>query len=166
MTHKGWCVVKHQTNKQKLLYKFMDHSCVYHAFATVHCCLVVTWRERADLLTLVCDVYCDFVTFPFGILGSVWYLIVSIPDHCCLSYFESARKSRASLRHVLLPNDVSHSVSRCNVVFYALQKLQIHLNVCDTVQLLAGFPQFNGGKLEEVEYFKYVFVVYCVLESK
>ena len=22
----------------------------------------------------------DFVTFPFGILGQVWYLIVSIPD--------------------------------------------------------------------------------------
>ena len=29
---------------------------------------------------------CDFVTFPFGILGKVLYLIVSIPDHCCLSY--------------------------------------------------------------------------------
>ena len=43
--------------------------------------------ERADLLALVCDVYCEFVTFPFGILGQVWYLIVSIPDPCCLSYF-------------------------------------------------------------------------------
>ena len=31
--------------------------------------------------------YCDFVTFPFGILGQVWYLIVLIPDLCCLSYF-------------------------------------------------------------------------------
>ena len=62
-------------------------SCVSHAFASVHCCLVVTRRERADLLALVCDVYCDFVTFPFGILGQVWYLIVSIPDPCCLSYF-------------------------------------------------------------------------------
>ena len=28
-----------------------------------------------------------FVTFPYGILGQVWYLIVSIPDLCCLSYF-------------------------------------------------------------------------------
>ena len=34
------------------------------------------------------DVYCDFFTFPFGILGQVWYLIVSIPDICCLSYFD------------------------------------------------------------------------------
>ena len=36
---------------------------------------------------LVYDVYCDFDNFPFGILGQVWYLIVSIPDHGCLSYF-------------------------------------------------------------------------------
>ena len=62
-------------------------SCVCHAFTSVHCCLVVTWRERTDLLALVCDVYCDFITFPFGILGPVWYLVVSMPDPCCLSYF-------------------------------------------------------------------------------
>ena len=29
---------------------------------------------------------CVFVTFPCGILGQVWYLIVSIPDLCDLSY--------------------------------------------------------------------------------
>ena len=61
---------------------------VCHAFASVHCCLVVIWRERADLLALVCDVYCDFVTFSFGILEQVWYLIVSIPDPCYLSYWD------------------------------------------------------------------------------
>ena len=31
-------------------------SCVFHAFASVHCCLVVTCWEWADLLALVCDV--------------------------------------------------------------------------------------------------------------
>ena len=62
-------------------------SCVCHAFASLHCCLVVTWRERADPLALVCDVYCYFVTFQIGILGQMWFLIVSIPDPCCLSYF-------------------------------------------------------------------------------
>ena len=30
---------------------------------------------------------CVFVTFPCDILGQVWYLIVSIPDLCRLSYF-------------------------------------------------------------------------------
>ena len=63
-------------------------SCVCHAFVSVLCCLVVTCRERADLFAYVCDVYCDFVTFPFGILGQAWCLIVSIPDPCCLSYYE------------------------------------------------------------------------------
>ena len=29
-----------------------------------------------------------FVTFPCGILGQVWCLIVSIPDLCRLSYLE------------------------------------------------------------------------------
>ena len=30
---------------------------------------------------------CVFVTFPCGFLGRMWYLIVSIPDLCHLSYF-------------------------------------------------------------------------------
>ena len=45
-------------------------SFVSHTFASVHCCLVVTCWERADLLALVGDVYCIFVTFPCGIPGS------------------------------------------------------------------------------------------------
>ena len=61
-------------------------SCVCHAFVLVHCCLVVTIWERADLLALVCDVYCSIDTFPYCILGQVWYLIVSFPDLCRLSY--------------------------------------------------------------------------------
>ena len=44
-------------------------------------------KGRADHLALVCDVYCDFITFLLGILGQVWYLIVSIPDPCCLSHY-------------------------------------------------------------------------------
>ena len=34
-------------------------SCVFHAFASIHCCLVVTCSELADLLALVCD-FCHF----------------------------------------------------------------------------------------------------------
>ena len=30
---------------------------------------------------------CEFVAFPCGILGQVWYLIVSIPDLCTLTFF-------------------------------------------------------------------------------
>ena len=32
--------------------------------ASVYMCFVVTCWERADLLPLVCGVYCEFVTFP------------------------------------------------------------------------------------------------------
>ena len=56
--------------------------CVCHAFASVHCNLVVACWERADLLAFLCD----FVAFPCDILGQVWYLIVLIPDLCHLSY--------------------------------------------------------------------------------
>ena len=71
----------------------MDHLCYlclvfFKVFVSVHCCLVVTCWERADLLALLCDVNC-VVTFPCGIMGQVWYLIVSIPDLCRLSYFLS-----------------------------------------------------------------------------
>ena len=48
---------------------------------------MVTCWESADLLALVGDVYCICVTFPCGILGQVWYLIISFPDLCRLSYF-------------------------------------------------------------------------------
>ena len=65
-------------------------SCVTQAFASVHCCLVVTCWERADILALVGDVYCIFATFPCGIIGQVWYFIVSFPDLCCLSYFKGS----------------------------------------------------------------------------
>ena len=30
--------------------------------------------------------FCGFVTFPYGVLGQVWYLIVSIPELCLLPY--------------------------------------------------------------------------------
>ena len=58
-------------------------------FSPVHCCLVVTCWERPDFLALVGDVslyYCIFVTFPCGILSQVWYVIVSFPDICRLTF--------------------------------------------------------------------------------
>ena len=37
------------------------------------------------------------------------------------------------------------------ILFYASKTLHIHVNICDTVQLLAGFLQLNGRKLEELK---------------
>ena len=59
----------------------MFHVC--HAVLFVPFCRVVTCLERADLLALlyvVCS--CVFVTYTCGVLGQVWYLIVSIPNLC------------------------------------------------------------------------------------
>ena len=70
-------------------------SCVFHAFrrgSSVHCCLVVTcWEGLSSWLSFVMS-NCEVVTkFPIGIMGQVWCLIVSIPDICHLSYFETYR---------------------------------------------------------------------------
>ena len=64
---------------------FVDHLCYLCLVFVMLSRLFIAALWSPDLLALVCDVYCDFVTFPFGILGQVLYLIVSIPDHCCLS---------------------------------------------------------------------------------
>ena len=54
-----------------------------------YCSLVITCLEKADLLALLCLRFlCVFVTFPYGVLGKVWYLIVSIPDLCLLLSFD------------------------------------------------------------------------------
>ena len=67
----------------------MDHFCylfrVCHAFLSVQCSLVVTCWEKVG--SLVCDIFCVFVTFLCGVLDQVWYLIVLIPDLCLLTYF-------------------------------------------------------------------------------
>ena len=82
--------VKYFTDRSKAVLLFWIVCVIYvlfcHAFASIHCCLVVNCCDRADLLALVCDVV---VTFLCGILGQVWHLIVSIPDLCRLSYFFS-----------------------------------------------------------------------------
>ena len=59
-------------------------------------CLVL-WSPA--LGSLACDVSCVFVIFPSGVLGQVWYLIVSIPDLCLLSYFYSDDTKIVTLTH-------------------------------------------------------------------
>ena len=63
-------------------------SCISHAFPYI-CSLLPCGHllGKGYLMALVCDVYCIFITFPCGILGQVWYLIVSFPDLWRLSFF-------------------------------------------------------------------------------
>ena len=49
--------------------------------------IFICW-EKADLLALLYATFsCGFVIFPYGVLGQVLYLIVSIPDLCLIPYF-------------------------------------------------------------------------------
>ena len=79
----------------------MDHLC--------YVCLVfvMLWRlfiaalwspagKGLTSLLLFAAFNCVFATFPCGILGQVWYLIVSSPDACRLSYFKYRNIIRVS----------------------------------------------------------------------
>ena len=71
----------------------MDHLCyLCLVFAMLsHLFIVALWSPAGRGLTswlLFVMFNCVFVTFPCGILGQVWYLIVPIPDLCHLSYFQ------------------------------------------------------------------------------
>ena len=47
-----------------IFYVFVLSCVCYVLCASVCMCFVVTCWERADLLALVCGVFCEFVTFP------------------------------------------------------------------------------------------------------
>ena len=81
----------------------MDHLCyLCLVFVMLLRLFIAAWWltewKGAALLSLVCDVYCDFVTFPFGILWQVWYLITSILNPRCLSYFTYLIKGSISMK--------------------------------------------------------------------
>ena len=69
----------------------MDHLCYLCPVFVMLSCLFISalWSPAGKGLTSWISFYVllCFVTFPCGILGQVWYLIVSIPDLCHLSYF-------------------------------------------------------------------------------
>ena len=61
----------------------MFYVCLFYNVLSVSC-----W-ERTDLLALLCVMYiCVFVTFLYGVLGQMMYLVISIPGLCLLLYFD------------------------------------------------------------------------------
>ena len=78
-------ISKVRTSFVDLFLLFMFRVC--HAVMSVRCSLVVNCWDRACLLALLYVMFsCVFVTFRCGILGQVWYLIVSIFDSYLLPY--------------------------------------------------------------------------------
>ena len=61
--------------------------CICHTVFSVPCSLLITCLERADFLSILYLYFLVFfVIFPYGVLGQVWYFIVSIPDICLFPY--------------------------------------------------------------------------------
>ena len=70
----------------------MDHLCyLCLVFATLSLLFIAAlWSPAGKGMTswlLFVMFNSDFVPFPCGTLGQLWYLIISIPDLCCLFYF-------------------------------------------------------------------------------
>ena len=61
---------------------FVFRVCLCPIVLSVSCSL----GEGRPFDSLVCDVFCDFVTFPYGVLCQMWCLIISIPDLCPFPY--------------------------------------------------------------------------------
>ena len=67
---------------------------------SVSCSPVVPCWEMTDLLALLYVMFSSaFYTFPYSVLGPVWYLIVSIPDLCLLPYFVLKKKQEKKTMH-------------------------------------------------------------------
>ena len=71
---------------------FVDHLCFLCLVSAMLSCLFIAalWSPAGKGLTswpLFVMFNCVFVTFSCGILGHVWYLIVSTPDLCRLSNY-------------------------------------------------------------------------------
>ena len=136
---------------------------VSHAALSVPRSLVVTSWERADLLAFLCVVFsCVFVIFPCGVLGQVWYLIVSIPELCLLLYFryklclESVKlRGRGNLNWlsswvikvkvddtwakpknvITVPDDHPTQINTMNMIIFILLHLLILSHALETVNI-------------------------------
>ena len=73
---------------------FYFYVCLCYIILSVSCSLVVTCWEKDDCLTFLYMMFsCEFVTFPYDILGKMWYLIVSTPDLCPFPYLNLLKDS-------------------------------------------------------------------------
>ena len=76
-------------------------------------------------------IYCVFVTFPCGVLGQMWYLIVSISDLCLLTYFDTKFELSIDLAVFESNNGFGIDLSSINDLWNSMQSRypDVDLNV-------------------------------------
>ena len=79
----------------------------------------------------VCDVFLCFVTFPCVVLGQVWYLIVSIPDLCNLTFI-----------YTLFQFSTIFQIHQNNV-FSIIVKIIQHLLSFESIAYIKQIPKIN-----------------------
>ena len=68
--------------------------------------------------------HCVFVTFLYGFLGQVWYLVVSIPDLCLLTHFNALHSDGSYI------DTISMDLS---ILYFKGMMVKISRNVCISV---------------------------------
>ena len=67
-------------------------------------------------MALLCVFFLYFVTFPYGVSGQLWYLIVSISGFCPLLYFYIGEIKQTFLSKTTMPStlifDMQHYLVR------------------------------------------------------
>ena len=91
-------------------------SCVCYAYVCV-CLLMHCGHLLGKSCPLGSRLWCPVVSLllPFGILGQVWYLILSIPDRCPLFYFK-VYSYFSTAKFLLWDVVVVHSPNDLNIV--------------------------------------------------
>ena len=116
----------------------MDILCYLCLVFVMFSCLLIAalWSPAEKGLTsglLLVMFNCVFVTFPCGILGQVWYLLVLIPDLCRISYCEKIKLTylmAGGIDNISSPGDVDISSLFVSAV-------------CNCVHFNSSFTSFN-----------------------
>ena len=99
----------------------MAHSWRWHIF---HRHVITCWG-RADLCALLYLVFSCFffVTFPYGVSGQLWYLIVSISGFCPLLYFYIGKTNQIFLSEMTMPSTLIFGMQHHLVSLYPFNSI-------------------------------------------
>ena len=99
-------------------FSFMHHLCYFVCIIFLVCGLQRCGHLLGKGLPIGSFVSVFFLTFSCGVLGSVWYMIVSIPDLCLLTFLIHTYDSVTFGLRYLSTYICTQCVRRCQVIRY------------------------------------------------